>query len=125
MKGRLSETEEQLMDIIWEGKEIFFKDIMDAYPDPKPANTTIATLLKRIQDKGFAGYNLFGNSRQYYPLIDKDAYFGSYLKNMVKSYFDNSALNFASFFTKSSGMSESELQELRDLVDKELKNKRL
>jgi hypothetical protein len=38
------------------------KDLLEAYPKPKPATTTIATLLKRMIDKQFA-YNEFGNSR--------------------------------------------------------------
>jgi predicted transcriptional regulator len=54
------------------GKEkIFMKDILDAYPEPKPAATTIATLLKRMQNKELVGYKLYGNSREYYPKIEK------------------------------------------------------
>ena len=60
------------------------KDILEALPAPKPAATTVATLLKRMQDKGFVGYHLLGNSRQYYPLVKKTAYFSKHVKGMVK-----------------------------------------
>ena len=68
---QLSKTEEQLMELIWKHEKIFMKDIIESYLDPKPATTIIATLLKRMQDKGFVAYNVFGNSRQYYPLVKR------------------------------------------------------
>jgi BlaI family penicillinase repressor len=120
----LSKTEEQLMELIWKHEKLFLKDIIDHYPGNKPATTTIATLLKRMQDKGFVGYNLLGNSRQYYPLVAKADYFSKHVKNIIKDYFGNSALQFASFFTTSSNLSTAELEELKKLIDKEIKRKK-
>ena len=80
----LSKGEEQLMEYIWTNEKMFMKDIIDSYPEPKPAATTIATLLKRMQDKGFVGYNLFGNSRQYYAIVKKDDYFSNHVSDLVK-----------------------------------------
>ena len=51
----LSKTEEQLMEYLWNQEKAFLKDLIDAFPDPKPAATTVATLLKRMTDKGFVG----------------------------------------------------------------------
>jgi len=120
----LSKTEEQLMEIIWKLGKAFMKDLIEFYPEPKPAPTTIATLLKRVQDKGFVGYNLFGNSRQYYPLVKKADYFSKHVKGIIKNYFDDSALQFASFFTKSGNLTASELEELKKIIDKEIQNKK-
>lgn len=119
---KLSSAEEKLMKLIWKHKKVFMKDLIDSYPDPKPAKTTIATLLKRMQEKGFVGYSQLGNSRQYYALVDKSDYFSKHLNGIIKNYFDNSALTFASFFTKSSKMNYEELEELKKLVDKQMKN---
>lgn len=121
---KLSKTEEQLMDIVWKNEKVFFKDIIDSYPDPKPATTTVATLLKRIQDKGFINYELFGNSRQYYPLVNRSDYFSKGLGDMVKDYFNNSPLQFASFFTKTSNMTTEELEDLKSIVEQELNKKK-
>src|ERR1044072_7148937 len=96
---KLSKTEEQLMEIIWAKGEVFLKEIIESCPEPKPAATTVATLLKRMQDKGFVGYHMFGNSRQYYPLVKKTDYFSKHVKGMIRNYFGDSALQFASFFT--------------------------
>jgi predicted transcriptional regulator len=120
---KLSRTEEQLMELIWKQGKVFLKALIESYPEPKPAATTIATLIKRMQNKGFVGYRLLGNSRQYYPLIEKEAYFSNHMKGIVKHYFDNSALQFASFFTTTSGLSAGELEELKKIIDKEIEKK--
>ncbi len=121
---KLSQAEEQLMEFIWKCETAFMKDIMEHYPEPKPASTTLATLLKRLQDKGAIAYRLFGNSRQYYPLIAKDEYFSRYMNNIVKKFFGDSALQFASFFTTAGNLSEKELEDLKKVVEMEIKRRK-
>jgi BlaI family penicillinase repressor len=121
---QLSKTEEQIMEHIWNKEKVFLKDLIDCFPDPKPATTTIATLIKRMQDKGFVGYNLFGNSRQYYPLVNKADYFSKHVNGIIKNYFGDSALQFASFFTTTSNLTTSELEDLKKIIDKEIKRKK-
>lgn len=100
------------------------KDILEEYPDPKPAGTTIATLLKRMQDKGFVAYNTLGNSRQYYALVKKSAYFSKEVNGIIKNYFDNSALQFASFFTSTSNITPTELEDLKKIIDQEIERRK-
>ena len=121
---KLSKTEEHLMEMIWSSEKAFLKELIDSFPEPKPAITTVATLLKRMQDKGFVGYTLFGNSRQYYPLVKKADYFSKQVKGIIKNYFDDSTLQFASFFTKTSDMTEEELEDLKKIIDQEIKRKK-
>lgn len=117
----LTKTEEQLMEYIWKGEAVFLKELLDAYPDPKPASTTLATLLKRMQDKGFVAYELMGNSRRYYALVNKEAYFSKQVNGLVERFFDNSDLAFASFFTKRGKLSTSELESLQKIIAEQLK----
>ena len=121
---QLSKSEEQLMELIWKQEKVFMKELIENYPEPKPATTTIATLLKRMQDKGFVAYTLFGNSRQYYPLVKKSDYFSKHVKGIIKNYFDNSPMQFASFFTTSTNLTTSQLEDLKKIVDQEIKRKR-
>ncbi|WP_114939085.1 BlaI/MecI/CopY family transcriptional regulator [Mucilaginibacter endophyticus] len=121
---KLTTAEEQLMDIIWERNEVFMKDIIDTYPDPKPATTTIATLLKRMQNKEFVGYRLMGNSRQYFPLVKKADYFSTHVKGLIRNFFGNSSMQFASFFTKEANLTDTELEDLKRIIDEQLKRKK-
>lgn len=120
---KLSKTEEELMNHLWKQKRAFMKDLLECYPDPKPANTTIATLLKRMTDKGFIAYKTYGKSREYYPLIDKNRYFSKQVKGLIKNFFNDSASQFASFFTKETELSQEELKELRKIIDEQIEKK--
>jgi len=122
---KLTSAEEQLMELIWDKDEIFMKDIIDSFPDPKPATTTIATLLKRMQNKGFVAYKLMGNSRQYYPLVKKSEYFSKHVNGLIKNFFGSSAMQFASFFTTETNLTDAELEDLKKIIDKQLNKKKL
>lgn len=120
---KLSKTEEELMNHLWKLEKGFMKDLLDAYSNPKPATTTIATLLKRMTDKGFINYKLYGKSREYYPLVKKKDYFSKHVNGLIKNFFNDSASQFASFFTKETNLTKEELEDLKSIIDQEIKNK--
>ena len=119
---KLTDAEKDLMEIIWQKKAAFMKDIMEEFPEPKPATTTIATLLKRMQNKDLIGYKTYGNSREYFPKVSKEVYFKEEMTSMIDKFFNSSASQFASFFTSNTKMSQTELKELRDLIDQKIKD---
>lgn len=119
----LTKAEEQLISYLWELNKGYFKEIKELYPEPKPATTTINTLLKRMIDKGAIGFELHGNSRQYYPIITRDDYLSKQVNGLIKNFFNNSAEQFASFFTREADLSEDELKRLRSIVDGKMKSK--
>ena len=120
---QLSKTEEDLINHLWKLKKGFMKDLLDSYPEPKPATTTVATLLKRMADKGFIAYNLYGKSREYYPLVNKKDYFSKHVNGLIKNFFNDSASQFASFFTKETNLTKEELEHLKTIIDSEIKKK--
>jgi BlaI family penicillinase repressor len=121
---QLSNSEEQLMEHLWKLEKAFMKDLLEAFSEPKPATTTVATLLKRMIDKNFVAYNEFGNSREYYPLVKKEDYFSKHVNGLIKNFFNDSASQFASFFTTSTNLSQKELEELKKIIDVELQKKK-
>jgi predicted transcriptional regulator len=120
---QLTPTEEQLMNYLWKLKKGFMKDLLEAFPEPKPASTTVATLLKRMVDKKFVDYKIIGNNREYFPLVKKEAYFSKHVNGLIKNFFNDSASQFASFFTTQTDLSTSELEELQKIIDAQLKKK--
>ena len=121
---KLSATEEILMHHLWSRERAFMKDLLDAYDDPKPAATTVATLLKRMTDKGLVAYREYGNSREYYPLVTRQAYFATHVNGLIKKFFNNSAAQFASFFTAQANLSTAELEALREIIEEQLQKKK-
>lgn len=118
---KLSKSEEQIMNYLWKLDTAFMKDLLKQFPEPKPAATTVATLLKRISDKGYIAHKLQGRSREYYPLISKNDYFSTHVNGLIKNFFNNSASQFASFFTQETDLSKKELEELRNIIDQQIK----
>lgn len=121
---RLSKSEEELMQYLWKLEKAFMKDLLECYSEPKPATTTVATLLKRMQEKSYISYEQFGRSRRYYPLVKKSDYFAIHLNSLILKFFDDSPAQFASFFTSETNLSESELKELQEIVNKELEKRK-
>jgi len=120
---QLSKTEEQLMQHLWKLEKAFMKDLLDIYPEPKPATTTVATLLKRMIGKGFVNYKTYGKSREYFPLVKKEDYFSKHVNGLIKTFFNDSASQFASFFTRKTDLTKEELEALKTIIDKEIKNR--
>jgi len=116
----LTNAEEQVMKLLWRLEKAFIRDLLNEFPEPKPAPTTVLTLLKRMIDKGFVSYKQFGNSREYYPLIQKADYFSDHINDLIKYFFNNSTAQFASFFANETEMSPEELKELREIVDRKI-----
>ncbi len=120
---KLSKAEEQVMLYLWKLKQAFMKDLIECYDDPKPAMTTVATLLKRMTDKGYVGYNAEGKARTYFPMIKEEDYVSRRVGGIVKRFFGDSASQFASFFTQSSDMTKEELEALKKVIEKEIEKK--
>jgi predicted transcriptional regulator len=123
MKQKLTEAEKDIMEILWSEGRVFMKEILDLLPLPKPAGTTVATLLKRMQNKDLVGYKIYGNSREYFPMVSKEVYFGSEMDTMISRFFNNSVTQFASFFTENAQLSTEELKELRNMINQQIEQK--
>lgn len=121
---KLTNAEEQIMKYLWGLKKAYMKNILDQYPDPKPATTTVVTLLKRMIEKGYVAYNQHGNNREYYPLIKKTDYFSEHLSGLIKDFFNDSTSQFASFFATETKLNEKELYDLKEIIEKQLEKKK-
>ena len=115
----LTKAEEQIMQVIWKLEKAFLREIIDVFPNPKPHNNTVATIIKILVEKEFIGIEVFGRTHQYYPLVSKDTYSKSTMKSFVKGYFEGSFSNAVSFMVKENNLSVEELE----LLLKQLKKK--
>ena len=117
----LTKAEEQVMQVLWEIKRGFVKDVIDKLPEPKPAYNTVSTIIRILEKKGFAGHEDFGKTYRYFPLVTKKDYSKQVMQGLVKNYFGNSYQTLFSFFAKNNKLSVSELEEMRNLVDNEIR----
>ena len=112
------------MHILWEMENGFAKDIRAKFDEPLPAITTVSTILRILEDKGFVGHKAYGKSHEYYPLVAKTDYTKSLMGSIVSKYFDNSLHRMVSFFSSEKDLTVSQLEELRSLIEGELEKKK-
>jgi len=121
MKKTLTKAEEQVMHVLWKVEKGFLKDIIDEMPEPKPHSNTIATILKILVEKEFAGIENFGRLNQYYPRVQKDDYSNNSIKNLVEGYFEGSFSNVVSFMVEKKELSVEDLELLLKQIKKHKK----
>ncbi|OJJ17716.1 penicillinase repressor [marine bacterium AO1-C] len=118
----LTKPEEQVMQYVWKLEKAFLKDIVDQFPEPKPAYTTISTVVRVLVKKKFLKFNTYGKIREYYPAIAKEEYVKKHFKNVIGSFFSGSTSKFARFFTESEDLDLTELEEMKTLIEEKIKN---
>ena len=109
---KLTIAEEQIMQILWDKKQAFVKEIIEQMPEPKPAYNTVSTIIRILEKKGVVDHNAFGKTHQYFPLIGKEEYARSHYKLFMKDYFGNSFKQMVSFFAQEENLSTVDLESI-------------
>jgi predicted transcriptional regulator len=120
----LTKAESEIMYILWAKEHAFVQEIIDEMPAPKPAYNTVSTIVRILEQKGVVGHEAYGRSHRYFPLIDKEEYTRGFMKNVISRHFGNSVPQMVSFFTQQENLSVRELEEIKQLLEKELFEKR-
>ena len=118
----LTRAEEQVIQVLWQLKKAFVKEIIDELPEPKPAYNTVSTIIRILETKGFVSHEAFGKSHQYFPLISREEYKSFAAGKLLNNYFGNSVESMFSFFVKEEKIDLKEADEIMKLIEK-LKNK--
>lgn len=113
----LTKAEEQLMQILWVLEKAFVKEMIAELPDPKPAYNTASTIIRILEGKGFIGYEAFGRTHRYYPLISKEEYMRYETDKLLHGYFKNSVQDMFSFFIKEKKINLGDVDEILKMID--------
>lgn len=114
---KLTNKEEEIMHILWKLEKAFVKDVLAEIEDDKPHYNTLSTIIRNLEDKGYVGYNAFGKTHQYYPIVTKEAYKKRFMNSAIESYFNNSYKNVVSFFAKEEKISVDDLKDIIALIE--------
>ena len=122
MIKKLAAKEEEVMTLFWKYGDMFIRDLLSYYDEPKPHYNTVATQVKFLEEKKFLGRRPIGNTFQYYPLISEKEYKGSALNAVVSQYFNSSYTSVVSHFIEEEAIGLNELKELIEQIEKNRKN---
>jgi len=121
MIHQLTKAEEQVMHIVWSLEEGTVQNILEKFDPPKPARTTVATVLSVLENKNFVAHKTLGRINVYYPIVDKKSYSKSQLLGMMKNYFNNSFTSMALFFAKEKNLTIEQLDAILEEAREALK----
>lgn len=117
-KKKLTESETQVMNALWSlpGEKGFSSEIMSRMPEPKPALTTLLTFLKILKQKGFVDSEKMGKSQLFSAHMSKEDYTRLFLHDVKDTFFGGSFTSLVSFYARKEQLSESEIEELIDII---------
>ncbi|MGV6828992.1 MAG: BlaI/MecI/CopY family transcriptional regulator [Flavobacteriales bacterium] len=115
---QLTKAEEDIMQILWQLKEANVKTIVAEFSNPKPANNTVSTIVRILENKGFVDYRKEGRGHIYFPKVSKEDYSNSSIKKLKDRYFHGSFKSMVSFFIKKNDISISELESILNEINK-------
>jgi len=114
---KLTPKEEEVMQALWKLKKAFVKEILTEMPNGKLHYNTVSTLVRKLEEKGFVGYEAFGKTHRYYPNVSKEAYSSYFMKNASQKFFDSSYKKMVSFFAQEKKISAEELREILEIIE--------
>ena len=116
---KLTEKEAEVMERLWSEGPQTIRELLAAYPDPKPHFNTVSTTVRILCDKGFVEHVGERNGAYTYgALVESSELSGSSLARLVKNYFNNSYRSVVSALVDQEKISVNELREIIDMVEK-------
>ncbi len=117
---KLTRAEEEVMQFYWDNDLSTVSQIIELMPEPQPPHSTISSITRILETKGFLDHKTYGRTHVYFPIIQKKAYSGFSLKNLISNYFEGSANQLVSFLVEENDLSLKELEEIKKDLDTRL-----
>jgi predicted transcriptional regulator len=114
----LTKAEEEVMHIIWQLDRCVVRDVIDKLGDPDMPHSTISSVVRILEKKGFVDHKAYGKTHEYFPLITKEDYAQHGVKSLVEKYFSGSPKKLVSFLVESEDMNLKELNDILKTLDK-------
>ena len=115
---KLTFQEEEVMLIVWRLGEGVIKDFIQEMDEPRPPYTTVASIVKNLERKGFVTARRYGNTYVYTPAVDENDYKNRFLSGVVRNYFADSYKEMVTFFAEKQKIWAEELKEIVRLIEK-------
>lgn len=110
---KLTKAEEEIMHMIWEQEEpSTVSQLIKQMEEPHPPHSTISSIVRILEKKGFVDYKAYGRTHVYFPIIEKKEYTKFSVKRLVSNYFEGSMNELVSFLVEENDLSIKDLGQL-------------
>lgn len=116
-KKSLTKAELNVMNILWSKKEATVNEIIEVMSEPKPAYTTVLTVMQVLTRKGIVSPERRGKAHVFRPLLSREEYIDSFMQETRNVLFQGSLRSLFSYFVKSEKLSKEELNKILDEIN--------
>ena len=116
---RLTKSEEEIMQIIWRLERCTVSNIIKELGLPKPPHSTISSIVRILEKKGFVDHKAYGRTYEYFAIVSRGNYSKLSLKELVSNYFEGSMNRLVSFMVEENDLDVNELSELLKKMEEE------
>jgi predicted transcriptional regulator len=114
----LTKAELRIMEVLWQLRSATVADVLAATPEPPLAYTTVLTMLRILEQKGFLERRADGRAHTYFPIVERDDAVGSAVGDLVRSFFGDSKGELAVRLIAESRPSDDELAKIKALISR-------
>lgn len=111
-KTSLTKGELNMMNILWDKGQATVSDLVEVLPEPKPAYTTVLTVMQVLTRKQVVTFEKHGKANVYIPQFSRQDYLNDFMDETRDTFFHGSFKSFLSFFAKHEKISKQELEEI-------------
>lgn len=117
MRKRLGKLELQVMKIIWDSGKVTVRDVWEKlYPEKRLAYTTVATVMRKLEEKRFVKHNERDRAYVYYPVIDQDELSQGRLRELIEGFFDGSAAELIMTLIRTEQLTEKDVSQIQRMI---------
>ena len=121
---RLGRLELQIMNVVWDKGRATVHDVKDALSrGRKPAYSTILTMMRKLEAKGYLEHDVRDRTYVYHPTITQKAVRHGVLGDLLERLFEGSPSLLVSSLVEQNRTSEKELREIQKLIRTKEKSK--
>lgn len=113
---RLNHKEEEVMTILWRLGNAFVNDILNEMDEPRPPYNTVSSIVRKLVAEGLIGYESFGKTHRYFPILKKEAYRANAFRRLMDNYFGGSPSALLSYFVREENLYPADLNKLLEEV---------
>jgi len=113
----LTKAEEEVMHIIWQMERCLVRDIIEHLGDPDIPHSTVSSVVRILEKKGFVDHKAYGKTHEYFPVISKEEYAKQGVSSLMNKYFGGSPKQLVSFLVQNEDMNLKELNDLLKTLD--------
>ena len=115
----MSPAETEILRLVWQCREATVQQVYEALPDRRKITyVTVATLLRRLEEKGYLKHRLRGKAFVYAPAAKQEDVIRRTISDLVERLFGGNPVPLMQHLAQHSGISDEDIERLKELTKK-------